>query len=293
MEHKLNHIKNCPICGSENHKTWLESKDYSASKEDFKIVQCDDCGFKFTNPIPHENEIGAYYKSEHYISHTDSNRGLMNKVYKWVRNRAIKNKEQLIAKASPGKNLLDIGCGTGDFLKYCNENKWNCLGLEPDEDARNIALSKGVESQDITQLKNIESNSMDCVTMWHVLEHVYHLQADLDQIYRVLRTGGILVLALPNHSSWDAKKYGKFWAAYDLPIHLYHFVPNDIRNIAQQKSFDLEKILPMKWDAYYVSMLSNEHQGKNKWTGLINGFRSNMKANNETYSSQIYVLRKK
>ena len=288
-------IKECPICSEKESKLFLKSNDYSTSKEDFDIRECVSCGFRFTSPIPSEDRIGSYYKSEDYISHTDSKKGMMNKVYHSVRKKAIKNKEYLIDTFNVGNNLLDIGCGTGDFLHFCKDKGWNTFGLEPDADAREICSKKGVEVKDINHLHEMKDGSISVITMWHVLEHVYHLNRDFEKIYSLLKEDGKLVIAVPNCSSYDAEKYGKFWAAYDLPIHLYHFRPNDIQKLADKFLMKVDNILPMKYDSYYVSMLSEKYKGGNLASAFFTGMKSNRKANskNNQYSSQIYVLSKK
>jgi 2-polyprenyl-3-methyl-5-hydroxy-6-metoxy-1,4-benzoquinol methylase len=293
VEQNLNLLKNCPLCGGEKSETFLTAKDHSFSKEDFKIESCLSCGFKFTNPIPSEDTIGNYYKSEIYISHNDSNKGLMNKVYKWVRKRAIRSKENIVSNLSSERKILDIGCGTGDFLAHCKEQGWTAKGLEPDPGARQKCSEKGIEVADIVKLHDTSFSKVNVISMWHVLEHVYHLKRDFKRMVELLEDNGSIVIAVPNHTSYDAKKYHNYWAAYDLPIHLYHFKPDDIKLLAKQHNLSLEKMIPMKWDAYYVSMLSESFKGRNKWRGLKTGFLSNMKAKNGEYSSQIYVLRKK
>lgn len=291
----LIHVESCPICGSNESELYLESKDYSTSKEPFSIRQCSGCSFRFTSPVPSEDKIGSYYESEDYISHTDSKKGVMNKVYHIVRKKAIRNKEYLIDTFNVEKSLLDIGCGTGDFLHFCKEHGWDILGLEPDAGARSICAKKGVPVKDIDELHRLEDKSVSVITMWHVLEHVYHLNRDFDKIKSVLKDDGKLVVAVPNCSSYDAQKYGEFWAAYDLPIHLYHFRPNDIKTLAEKYDMKVDKILPMKYDAYYVSMLSEKYKGGNLVNAFLTGAKSNRKANasNHQYSSQIYILSKK
>ncbi len=294
VKHELTNIKNCPICSSENHTFWRKGIDHNVSNDDFKIVSCDNCGFRFTNPIPTENTIGNYYKSENYISHSSTKKGLINKVYHIVRNRAIKQKESLIDSLTKEKNLLDIGCGTGDFLGYCKSQKWNAIGLEPDEDARKIALEKNkIETFDLNYLDNIASNSKDVITMWHVLEHVYNLNKDIENYKRILKPNAHLVVAVPNCSSHDADHYKEHWAALDLPIHLYHFTPNDIKNLFEKHDMELVEILPMKFDSYYISMVSEKYKGGNIISGIWRGFISNLKAKKtgKTYSSQIYFLK--
>jgi 2-polyprenyl-3-methyl-5-hydroxy-6-metoxy-1,4-benzoquinol methylase len=294
VKHELTNIKNCPICNSEKHSFWRKGIDHNVSKGEFNIVSCNDCGFRFTNPIPTENTIGNYYKSENYISHSSTKKGFINKVYHIVRSRAIKQKERLIASLTKEKNLLDIGCGTGDFLGYCKLQKWNAIGLEPDEDARKIALEKNqIETFDLNHLDKIEENSKDIITMWHVLEHVYNLNNDIQNYKRILNPNGHLVVAVPNCSSHDAEHYKEHWAALDLPIHLYHFTPNDIKNLFDKHEMKLVKTLPMKFDSYYISMVSEKYKGGNIISGFWRGFISNLKAKKtqKTYSSQIYVLK--
>jgi len=293
MENYKN-INNCPICNQESFTDFLECIDYTVSKDKFNIVSCDSCGFHFTNPIPIESEIGDYYKSESYISHSSTNKGLINKIYHKVRNYTLKQKVKLIERLSLGKNHLDIGAGTGHFINATSQAGFNSFGLEPDEDARNLAVkSFNVNIQPLEQIHKLEDKSMDVITMWHVLEHVYELQNDLKKITSLLKENGVMIVAVPNMNSYDAKKYKEFWAAYDLPIHLYHFVPNDIRNLFGQFNMEVAEILPMKFDSYYVSMLSEKYKGGNIISAFFTGLKSNIKANSESYSSQIYILKKK
>lgn len=290
----MNIINECPICKEVKFSPFLNAIDYTVSRETFSIVSCDNCGFHFTNPIPTADKIGDYYKSESYVSHSSTNKGLINKLYQMVRKRTLKQKVKLVSRLVSGREILDIGAGTGHFLNACKLANWNTLGLEPDSDARNFAKKEfGVDLQSTESLHNLPEKSRDAITMWHVLEHVYDLRGDVEQITKVLKDDGVLVVAVPNRSSFDAKHYKEFWAAYDLPIHLYHFVPNDIKTLFGQFNMEVVEILPMKFDAYYVSMLSEKYKGGNIIKAFFNGWRSNMKAKEGSYSSQIYILRKK
>ena len=294
MEHQLKNIEKCPVCGGESHQLFLEAVDHNVSKDKFKIVECNTCTFRFTNPIPTEETIGEYYKSENYVSHSGTKKGLVNKVYHIVRNRAIKQKEKLAAKHSQEKSILDIGCGTGDFLGYCKSQNWQTLGLEPDESARKIALeNNAIEAKELNHLFQLEGNSFDVISMWHVLEHVYNLNEDIEQYKKLLKKDGTLIIAVPNCSSKDAEHYKSNWAAYDLPIHLYHFRPNNMKQLFAKHGMEVVEILPMKFDSYYISMVSEKYKGGNIFSGFWNGFKSNMAANssNNKYSSQIYVIK--
>lgn len=286
--------KECPICTSESQEPFLTALDHSVSKETFTIVKCRSCGFHFTNPVPENENIGKYYKSESYVSHSSSNKGIINKIYLLVRKYTLKKKVKLIKKESNGKSLLDIGAGTGHFLDVSKKAGFNVLGLEPDSDARMFARENlGVELKPSQDLHHLPDKSVDAITMWHVLEHVYDLKKDLKKITEVVKDNGVIIVAVPNMNSYDAKYYKDFWAAYDLPIHLYHFVPTDIKRLFADFGFQVDRILPMKFDSFYVSMLSEKYKGGNIFRAFWIGLKSNMKANNESYSSQIYVLRRK
>lgn len=283
----------CPVCDHTSFVDFLTLKDHMITKEDFKIVKCETCGFHFTNPIPSESVIGQYYKSENYISHSSSKAGLINRAYNVVRNITLKNKVKLISRLSNGKDLLEIGSGTGHFLKASLNAGFNVQGLEPDEDARLFAKNQfALDLQSLDEITEIESNSKDVITMWHVLEHVYHLKRDVAEFVRVLKNDGVLIIAVPNMNSWDANHYGSFWAAYDVPRHLYHFQESTIKKLFVQFNLDCVEVLPMKFDSYYVSMLSEKYKGGNVLSGVLNGLKSNLKSKNHGFSSQIYVFKK-
>lgn len=291
---QIKKYSSCPVCegkGFSNHLTLL---DHMITQDVFTIVRCDSCGFHFTNPIPSEEVIGSYYKSENYISHSSSKTGLINKAYNVVRNITLKRKVNLVSRLAKGKNLLDVGSGTGHFLNASKGAGFIVQGLEPDEDAKNFAKSEfSLALQDLNEISQIDSNSKDVITMWHVLEHVYHLKRDLSEFVRVLNEEGVFIVAVPNMSSWDAKHYGTFWAAYDVPRHLYHFQEPTIKNLFAQFDLKCVEILPMKFDSFYVSMLSEKYKGGSMLKGILNGFISNAKSMKGGYSSQIYVFVKK
>ncbi|WP_186279884.1 class I SAM-dependent methyltransferase [Fluviicola chungangensis] len=268
-------------------------KDHFLSKEEFKLELCDSCSLLFTNPRPSLDRIGDYYKSEAYVSHSSTKKGFVNKVYGWVRTYTLKKKIALLKGLSNGKNLLDIGAGTGHFLAAAKESGYTVLGLEPDEDARRVALSEnGIELKDLSLLHDL-SESFDIISMWHVLEHVYNLQPDLEKITSLVNQNGVLIIAVPNYTSFDAQYYKEYWAAYDVPRHLYHFSPKSIIPLVESKGLKFEKMLPMKFDSYYVSMLSEKYRGGSLLKAMRIGFLSNLKAKEGLSSSQIYIFRKK
>jgi ubiquinone/menaquinone biosynthesis C-methylase UbiE len=291
---QLEKLDACPVCEHGEFKEFIALKDWMITKEEFTIVKCSNCGFHFTNPIPAESIIGNYYKSEEYVSHSSSNKGIINRVYSIVRNYTLKQKVKLLSNYTKGNSLLDIGAGTGHFLNLAQSKGFQIQGLEPDVDARSFATQNfDLTLEPLDTLVNISSESKDIVTMWHVLEHVYHLKRDLSEVVRDLKTGGYLFIAVPNMDSWDAKFYKSYWAAYDVPRHLYHFQENTIKKLIETFGLVHRDTLPMKFDSYYVSMLSEKYKGGSMLKGILNGFISNAKSMKGGYSSQIYVFVKK
>lgn len=292
MEQEYTHT-NCPVCEGKDFKLHLNLQDHMITKESFSVVRCVSCGFHFTNPIPAEHLIGNYYKSDAYVSHSSSKSGFINRVYTIVRNITIRNKVNLISRLSKGKSLLDIGAGTGHFLNASKLAGFEVVGLEPDIDAKNFAKNNfNMDLDSLDSIFTMDSNSKDVITMWHVLEHVYHLKRDLTEFVRVLKPEGIFIIAVPNMSSWDAEHYQSYWAAYDVPRHLYHFQESSIKKLLSEFDMKCVEILPMKFDAFYVSMLSEKYKGGSFINGIINGLKSNLRSKNRGFSSQIYVFKK-
>jgi 2-polyprenyl-3-methyl-5-hydroxy-6-metoxy-1,4-benzoquinol methylase len=290
-------LRSCPICGSEKSKPYLSCKDYTVSRETFSITQCGDCGFRFTNPRPKASDLGRYYMSEDYISHSNSSKGLVNKLYKGVRNLTLKRKLKIINARVTKGYLLDIGCGTGEFLSVCQKDNWECLGVEPSLQARKYAIDNyGLKVVEEDKLKELPPASFDVITLWHVLEHVPLLNERMQEIKDLLKPKGIIIIAVPNCHSLDAEVYKEYWAAYDVPRHLYHFTAADIVKLATKHGLDLKVTLPMPFDSFYVSMLSEKYMnGKsNMLHAAWIGFKSNLSASNESrgFSSQIYILSK-
>lgn len=290
----MNKLNECPICGSTKQKEHLVCNDFLTKKGTFSIVECDACHFHFTNPIPTVDKIGEYYKSDQYISHSSTKKGFINFLYNVVRKKTLKSKINWISSETNKKRLLDIGSGTGHFLKFACENGFQTKGLEPDEDARSFANEHhGLELSPIEDIYALEDGSFDVITMWHVLEHVYELKKQLQKITSLLSDDGRLFIAVPNMNSHDACHYKEFWAAYDVPRHLYHFKQENIEQLLQQFGYSLKKVIPMKYDAFYVSMLSEKYKNRFVGFGFWRGLVSNLKASKFGYSSQVYVFSKK
>jgi SAM-dependent methyltransferase len=294
-------LGNCPVCNSMSFESFLTTKDFLISKTNFNIVKCMSCGFKLTNPRPDAKELGKYYKSEKYISHTETRKGLINGLYHFVRKYTLIKKLQLIIRICGNpiktpKSILDIGCGTGAFLEICKRAGFNCKGIEPDEDARKLAKHiYGVEVLDEAALVDLSSASFDIITLWHVLEHVPFLNERIEKLKELLKPNGRVIVAVPNHISYDAIHYDKYWAGYDLPRHLYHFTPDSMNKLFKRHNMKLESVLPMRFDSFYVSMLSerNKMNKINYLKSVFIGLKSNLLAmrNGKEFSSQIYIIK--
>ena len=288
--------KTCDVCNSTQLSHELDTADYFLTQENFSLFRCNECGYAFTSPAPPTSKLGKYYESKEYLSHTADEKGFMNSLYKILRSINLQRKEKLILQHSAPGELLDIGSGTGEFLSYCKKRNWSVTGIEPNTKARQFASDQYKltihPEEKIAELKN---NYYDIITMWHVLEHVPDFNERIEQIKKILKPNGTIVIALPNINSPDAQKYGKYWAALDVPRHLHHFSPKSIAKLSQQHHLKLIDMVPMKMDAYYVSLLSEKYLNHNLplIRGAYNGFVSNLKAfKNNNYSSMIFVLKK-
>lgn len=288
-------LETCPVTDSPL-SPFLTCKDHTVSGEDFQIMNNEDGTLLTTNPRPNQEDLGKYYESDEYISHTDSKKGLMERVYQTVRNFSLRTKRKLIHKYLAKGSILDIGCGTGDFLFEMQSNGWTVTGMEPNSEARKKAEEKlKAPLHSNPELSGLPSSSFDAVSMWHVLEHVPNPKKTSTQIFDLLKPGGLAIIAVPNFKSADAKMYGSLWAAYDVPRHLFHFSRTGMIDLFNDRGFTHIDNHPMVFDSYYVSLLSEKYKsGRQRWVhALINGLRSNLMARNTgEWSSIIYIFQK-
>ena len=289
----------CPICASNKLSNSFECLDYTVTRETFVIQKCDSCSFLFTNPRPKIDEISKYYKSDTYISHTNSEKGILNKVYQAIRDRAIRKKVELIESYGPlPKAILDYGCGTGEFLSKAKAAGWVSSGLEPDPDARKLAITNhDLKVGQLTDLQLFEKAQFGVITLWHVLEHVHSLQETIAQFHRILSAEGVLIIAVPNCKALDAQEYKSYWAAYDVPRHLYHFSREVMALLMEKNGFKIDSIQPMFFDPFYISLLSEKY--KSGWMNPVKAFLMGIKTtlkgkrNIDLNSSLVYVIKKK
>ena len=279
----MNHFSTCPSCHSEAIRPALSATDHTVSHESFEIWQCDSCSLRFTQDVPDAAAIGRYYRSDDYISHTNTNKGLVNRLYHLARKQTLADKYRLILSATriqQGK-LLDIGAGTGAFVAHMKQCGWEVMGLEPDETARERASTVNrVQLLDASHLYSLPPDSFDAITLWHVLEHVHDLHPYLEQLKKLIKRGGRIFIAVPNYTSYDATVYQGSWAAYDVPRHLYHFSPGAMERLLEIHDLQLQFSRPMWYDSLYISMLSEKYRNgrDNAVKGAFTGLLSNAKA---------------
>ena len=291
----MENIQNCPVCGSPHSSLKFKAKDYTVSNEIFHIVTCDSCRLIYTNPRPAAHEAGPYYHASAYISHSDTNEGIVNKLYHAVRKFTLQSKTNWIESEKKGtKELLDVGCGNGHFLAAAKEKGWNINGVELDpETAARAANLTGLTIA--PSLKEIDpAKEFQVITLWHVLEHVYELDEYFLFFKSRLAKDGKLLFALPNPASFDATYFKQYWAAYDVPRHIYHFTPATIAALAEKYGFKLKSSRGLIFDSFYISLLSNEYKTGNKrllhsfCIGLLSNLRAMLGKPN--YSSNLYCF---
>jgi 2-polyprenyl-3-methyl-5-hydroxy-6-metoxy-1,4-benzoquinol methylase len=293
----MEHLVECPLCSASAFKPFLSCIDHTATQETFEIVSCTSCHFLITNPRPNPSEIGRYYQSDKYISHTGSSKTLFDKIYHIARAYALSQKRTLVETHIAATTLLDYGCGTGELITYFKRHSWNVEGVEPSAAARQKAIDLS-RSQIHSDLSEIKGKKFDAITLWHVIEHVHELNATLIKLSDLLEKDGKLFIAVPNPDSYDAKKYKEVWAGYDVPRHLWHFDKESMKKLLTKNGLRLIDIKPMKLDSYYVSMLSEQYRSPgskllNMMKGFLVGLASNMKAQDTmNHSSLIYIARK-
>lgn len=284
-------LESCPVCSHKQFGNHIICEDHSVSKESFALVKCGKCGLVFTNPRPTADKLSSYYESDLYISHADKANSLINIAYKLVRNYTIRQKLKLIQEFTTKSSILDYGCGTGHFISSAAKSGWSAYGYEPDDSARTIAQS----NQRVNILDSVKKlkDEVGVITAWHVVEHISDLKDTLKNLKKKLANGGYMFIAVPNHLSYDASQYKENWAAYDVPRHLYHFDQEAMKYLIKKLKLQHVDTLPMKFDSYYVSMLSEKYINGTIINAIKTGHRSNKEAKKTgEYSSLIYVLKK-
>lgn len=255
-------MQKCIACGHDQFSKLFDIKDHSISHQMFKLAECRHCGLRVTLSAPAESEIGPYYKSENYISHSDNKSGIINKLYHAVRNWMLGYKFRLCKSKSNHKTLLDVGSGTGYFPHYMKNKGFEVMGVEVDENARKFSLERfglNIKTPEDLLDGRIEQK-FGLITLWHVLEHLYYPDKYIEAINQRLEDDGIILVAVPNYSSFDARFYKDYWAAYDVPRHLWHFTPLSMKYLMSRHGLEVIEKKHMPFDPIYNAMLSSGYR---------------------------------
>lgn len=292
----LEDVAHCPICDSHSFTTLHTSKDFTSTQETFHVKQCDVCKLAITSPRPTEEDAARYYQSDKYISHTSASKGILDSIYLIMRGFSLRWKYSLVKKYLHQGPLLDYGAGTGHFLREVKSHGYTVQGVEPSEDARKKI---GADISVVSKLHALNNQTFEVITLWHVLEHVYRLRETIQELKAKLADRGTIFIAVPNRESYDAQHYQSLWAAYDVPRHLWHFTKSNMSTLLQKEGLIIKDVIPMKLDAYYVSLLSERYRNGGALTlfGILRavhmGLKSNLKGKSKTnYSSLIFVVQK-
>ncbi len=318
-------LTRCPACGNPDIQEAFNAIDHFSSGESFPLFDCNQCGLRFTNGFPSEEAIGRYYDSADYISHSDTDEGWINKLYHLARRYMLKRKLRMVRKHMPptekqpsaddptgsprGDNLpvkrggfsrlLDMGCGTGYFLNAAKEAGYAVTGIEKDAKAREYAAHRfGLPVMGEESFWNLTSESFEAVTLWHVLEHLEKLEQSISKVTEVLVKGGVAVIAVPNYRSFDAAFYEAYWAAYDVPRHLWHFSPYALEQLLKKHGLTVIQKQPMPFDAFYISLLSEQYKKSRLLTRYGRAFLVGLSGSiaalfrSEKASSIVYIARK-
>jgi 2-polyprenyl-3-methyl-5-hydroxy-6-metoxy-1,4-benzoquinol methylase len=290
-------IHYCPICNGTEFSVHLDCTDYTTSQERFTLKRCLSCNFVFTDPKPDAASLPNYYQSDRYISHTGGSKTLIDKIYLQARKITLGWKRKLVERYSHEKKILDIGCGTGEFLYEMKNHGWDILGVEPSPNARELSKKK-TGTEIFESLINLTENNFNAITFWHVLEHLPDPNLALQTAKNLLHQSGTIFIAVPNLKSFDANYYKSFWAGYDVPRHFWHFDKKNMETLLKKNGLQLVKILPMRLDSFYVSLLSESYKypKRQKLLQLISAFVVGLKSNlmarkHLEYSSLIYVVK--
>ena len=268
-----------------------EAQDYLVTGEKFKVYLDENKIIGKTIPFPKKEEMRKYYNSEEYYPHSLNKRNLFGLLYSKTR-KYMQRKKLTWMKGflKHNSNVLDYGCGSGSFVRYLRAKSINAYGYDP-----NIKLNTLCEFNYITDKDTWKNKKYDIIFLWHVLEHIHNPFLLIENLKENLNKNGEIFVAIPNYKSHDSKYYGKYWAGYDLPRHLWHFTRESIYQIAKKTNFKIKKEKLLYLDSIYVSFLSEKNKANPFpfFLGLANGLLSVLKSFFTRESSSLFFILKK
>ena len=231
----------------EQKETHIEVVDHFLTKETFTIKKTPIKGLLKTHPAPSKNNIQLYYRSDKYISHNSTTPGVFFFIYRVIRSFNFWFKYKFVGKKELFSKTLDFGSGDQYFMEQLQRRNHNVVGIDP----LKANMSKQVYGSVFDE--SLDSKNFSCITAWHSLEHVHELENIIARFHKILDDNGTVIVAVPNYRSFDARLYKSFWAAYDVPRHLWHFDKKSIKKVFSNNGFSFIKSAPLLFDSYYVS----------------------------------------
>ncbi len=239
-------------------------------------------------------DLNRYYESDKYISHQLRNKSLISILYSFARKIMLRYKfKHLEPFVKPSGKLLDIGCGSGDFLSFMIKKNFDVFGVENNNTAFEICVKKKLKVYN--SIEDLPDKAFDFISLWHVLEHLSKPEDVIVKIHNLLNSNGVLVVAVPNFSSHDRFHYQNNWAALDVPRHRWHFTPEGLEEMLSNAGFELLKKSPLWLDVFYISFLSEKFKGNNLafLRGAIKGSYFTLRSIfSKKYSSISFVFKK-
>ena len=278
---------NCDLCGENRTNLFLEAAS-DVTQERFRIVRCDNCGLIYLNPRPTKDIIGRYYPVDSYYSYQDftekrlnyrewlkkvslegyyNSKNIFKKFLSWL---LLRNFMIVVPKEKKGR-LLDIGCGSGEFLYQMKSFGWDVSGVEINQASANLGNKRGLNifCGELGEA-DFPDNFFDVVVLNQTLEHVYSPGSYLEKIYRLLKEEGLLIIGVPNVGCLEIQVFGRSCHALDVPRHLHFFTIASLRNYLEKYGFEVEKVLSKKFSLPLQGIrtdlkifIQNEYKDKN------------------------------
>ena len=251
-------IVNCNFCGADNAALIYEGHDrLHGLPGNFQLVRCRRCGLIYLNPRPGPDEIARYYPSD-YIAYYRAIEDVPSFLRRLDRRYGLhKRCREVIRRAGRPGHLLDVGCATGVFLDGMRQRGWTVTGVEVNAKAAQYARERLGLEVFVGELEEAgyPDASFDVISLWDVLEHVPDPRRTIEEIARILRPEGLLVLSLPNPDCLEAGLFGPYWAGWDVPRHLYIFSPSVLERLLAETGFQIQEVNSFT-GRYYVLVLS-------------------------------------
>lgn len=250
-----NYKYSCPVCKSTSYRVFLKGcKDilYRCSGE-WTLLECIHCQVVYTVPILNEGNLLEYYPAD-YSPYNILLTGLRERTISGFLRKAAMlpykvrfGSPECVQQPFGEARLLEVGCGSGEFLKSMTRLGWKCWGLDVSplavKQAKKSAPDAVIIQSTLTEV--VFEEPLDVIAMFNVLEHLPDPVESLHKCFEILAPGGKLLIGIPNVGSYEAKLFGRYWRGLDIPRHLFHFRESELRRLIEACGFTVLKVRPM------------------------------------------------